>query len=157
VVRNETELLLYTFDKHTPESHSADHSSRCLKLQQQVAVQAAVRMHLMASPTDVGGNLNLVDKKQLDEVYISPAKKRTVQREVANERRKVLSEFTSGEQIDRTEGSLTRMCEKIYIQKLVAEHNMPGGAHLQLYQQVCLGYQFKKGLGLPIIRLHSFC
>ncbi len=101
----------------------------------------------MVSSTDVRRNLNLVDKKRRDEVYISPAKKRTVQREVAKERRKVLSEFTSGEEIDRTEGSLTRMCEKIYIQKLVAEHNMPGGAHLQLHQPVCLGYQFKKGVG----------
>jgi hypothetical protein len=86
-----------------PESHSVDHSSRCLKLQQQAAVQAAVRMHPMASSTDVCRNLHIVDKKRLDEVYISPAKKRTVQREVAKERRKVLLEFTNGEQIDRTE------------------------------------------------------
>ncbi len=146
VVTNETEVLLYTFDKHTPESHSANHSSRCLKLQQQDAVQAAVRMHPMASSTNVRRNLNLVDKKRQDEVYIFPAKKRTVQREVAKERRKVLSEFTSGEKIDRTEGSLTSMCEKIYIQKLVAEHNTPGGEHLQLHQSACLCYQFEKGV-----------
>ncbi len=130
MVTNKTEVLLYTFDKHTPDSHSAVHSSRGLKLPQQAAVQAAVRMHPMASSTDVRRNLNLVDKKRRDEVYFSPAKKRTVQREVAKERRKVLSELTSGEHIDRTEGSLTRMCEKIYIQKLVAAHTMPGGAHL---------------------------
>ncbi len=102
----------------------------------------------MANSTDVRRNLNLVDKKRRDEVYISPAEKRTVQHEVAKERRKVLSEFTSGEQIDRTEGSITRMCDKIYIRKLVAEHNMPGGAHLQLHQPVCLGYQFEKGVRL---------
>ncbi len=160
VVKNEKELrevLLYTFDKHTPESHLVDHSSRGLKLPQKGAVQAAVRMHPMASSTDVRRNLHLVDKKRRDEVYISPAKKRTVQCEVAKEHRKVLSEFNNGEQIDRTEGSLTRMCEKIYIQKRVAEHNRPGGAHLQLHQPVCLGYQFKKGVSLPIIQLHSLC
>ncbi len=142
MVTTEGDVLLYTIDKYTPESHSADHSSRCLKLQQQAAVQAAVRMHPMVSPTDVSRNLHLVEKR--NEVYISPAKKRTVQREVAKEHRKVISEFTSGKQIDRMEGSLTRMCENIYIQKLVAEHNRPGGAHLQLHQPVCQGYQFKK-------------
>ena len=102
---NEKEVFLYTFDKHTPESHSADHSARGLKLLQQAAVQATVRVHPMASSTDVRRNLNLADKKRRDEVYISPAKKRTVQREVAKERRKVLSEFTGGESIDRSEGS----------------------------------------------------
>jgi hypothetical protein len=146
VVSNEKEVFLYTFDKHTPESHSANHSARGLKLPQQAAVQAAVRMHPMASSTDVRRNLNLADKKRRDEVYISPAKKRTVQREVAKERRKVLSEFTGGEPIDRSEGSLVRMCDKIYIQRLVAEHNTPGGAHLKLHQPVCLGYQFEKGV-----------
>jgi hypothetical protein len=55
--------FLYTFDKHTPESHLADHSPRGLKLPQQAAVQAAVRMHPMASSTDVRRNLNLADKK----------------------------------------------------------------------------------------------
>jgi hypothetical protein len=48
------------------------------------------------------------------------------------------------------EGSLTRMCEKIYIQKLVAEHNTPGGEHLQLHQPVCLGYQFEKGVSSDV-------
>jgi hypothetical protein len=38
------------------------------------------------------------------------------------------------------------MCKKIYISKLVAEHNRPGGTHLQLHHPVCLGYQFKKGV-----------
>jgi hypothetical protein len=117
-------------------------------------------MHPMASSTDVRRNLHVVDKKRRDEVYISHAKKTTVQREVAKERRKVLPEFTNGEQIDRTEGSLTRLCDKIYIQKLVAEHNRPGGAHFQLHQAVCLGYQFKKGVRFanyttPFLLLHG--
>jgi hypothetical protein len=52
VVTTEREVLLYMIDKHTPESHAADHSLRCLKLQQQAAVEAAVRMHPMASSTN---------------------------------------------------------------------------------------------------------
>jgi hypothetical protein len=146
VVSNEKEVSLYTFDKHTPESHSADYSARGLKMPQQAAVEAAVRMHPMASSTDVRRNLNLADKKRRDDIYISPQKKRVVQRVVAKERERVLAEFTGGESVDRSEGSLTRMCEKIYIQKLVAEHNTPCGAHLDLHQAVCVGYQFEKGV-----------
>ena len=79
MITTERDVFLYTFDKHTPESHSADHSARGLKLPQQAAVEAAVRMHPMASATDVRRNLNLADKKRRDEVYISPSKKRTLQ------------------------------------------------------------------------------
>ncbi len=49
MVTVENELNLYTIDKHTAESHSADYSARGLTLPQQAAVQAAVRMHPMAS------------------------------------------------------------------------------------------------------------
>jgi hypothetical protein len=99
-------------------------------------------MHPMATSTNVRRNLRLVDKKRRDEVYVSPAKKRTVQREVAKERRRVLSEFTNGEQIDRTEGSLTRMCEKIYIQNLVAEHKRPGSSAGLSRLSVQKGFRF---------------
>ncbi len=71
MVTTESEVLLYTIDKHTPESHSAKHAISSLKLPQKAAVQSAVRMHLMASPTNVCRNLHLVEKKQQDEVYIS--------------------------------------------------------------------------------------
>jgi hypothetical protein len=45
---------------------------------------------------------------------------------------------------------------------LVAEHNRPGGAHLQLHQLVCLGYQFKKKVRFandttPFLLLHAAC
>ncbi len=151
---SEREVLLYTFDKHTPESHSVDHSSRGLKLQQQAAVQAAVRMHPMASSTDVRRNLHLVEKKRRDENYISPSKKRTVQREVAKERRKVLSEFTNGEQIDRTEGSLTRMsASKSWLQSTTGQV-VRISSFISWSASVISS---KKRLGLPMIQLHSFC
>jgi hypothetical protein len=114
-----------------------------------------VRMHPMASATDVRRNLHLVEKKRRDEIYISPSKKKSVQREVAKVRRKVLSKFTSGERIDRTEGSLTWMCLKMYIQKLVEEQDRPDGRHFELHQPVCLGYQISKELTMPIFRLLS--
>jgi hypothetical protein len=38
--------------------------------------------------------------------------------------------------IDKTEGSLARMCEKIYVEKLVAEHNRPGGENFSLHNPV---------------------
>ncbi len=75
----------------------------------------------MASSTDVRRSLHLVEKKRRYEVYISPSKRRILQREVAKVRGAVLPEFSFGERIDRTEGSLTRMCEKIFIKKLVED------------------------------------
>ncbi len=120
--------------KHTSESHSTDQTVRGFTLLQKEAVQSA---------DDVRWNLHLVEKKRGDEVYISPSKKRSVQREVAKVCREVLSEFTSGEHIDRTEGSL----KKIYIQTLVDEHNRPDGMHVELHQQApTLCYQFSKGI-----------
>ncbi len=93
MVTTEREVFLYTHDKHTPDSHSMDHVARDLTLPQKEAVQAAVRMHPMASASDVRRSLHLVEKKPRDEVYIPPSKKRYVQREVAKARSDVLSEF----------------------------------------------------------------
>ena len=131
--------------KHTPESHSIDRSIRGLKLPQKAAVASAVRVQPMASATDVRRSLNIVDKARRDAVYVSPSKGRAMQREVAKVRREVLSEFSCGEKVDRTEGSHTRMCAKIFIKDVVAEHNRSGGAHLQLHAPVCVGHQFSHG------------
>jgi hypothetical protein len=160
VVTNESEVFLYTHGKHTPESHQKDQIVRGLKLPQKAAVQSAVRVHPMASASDVRRSLNLVEKSRRDEVYISPSKKRAVQREVSRVRGEVLAEFSCGERIDRTQGSLTRMCDKMYIKKLVEEHNRPGGKHLELHQPICLGYQFEKGVtfanwSTPFLALNS--
>ncbi len=38
------------------------------------------------------------------------------------------------------------MCDKMYIKKLVEEHNRLGGKHLELHQLICLGYQFEKSV-----------
>jgi hypothetical protein len=86
-----------------------------------------------------------VDKTRRDDVYISPSKGRAVRREVAKVRQEVLSEFSCGEKVDRTEGSHTRMYAKIFIKDLVAEHNRSEGAHLQLHAPVCVGHQFSHG------------
>jgi hypothetical protein len=120
--------------KHTLESNSKDRVRRGLKLPQKAAVASAVRVQPMATPTDVLRSLNIVDKARRNEVYISPSKGRAVRREVAKVRQEVLSEFSCGKKVDGTEGSHTRMCAKIFIKDLVAEHNRPGGAHLQLQE-----------------------
>ncbi len=69
MVSTETEVFLYTHGKHTPKSHTRDHVTRGLKLQQKEAVQSAVRVHPMASASDVCQSLNLVEKLRRDEVY----------------------------------------------------------------------------------------
>jgi hypothetical protein len=144
-------MYFYTHGKHTAESHLSENTARQesrsrLTLPQQAAVQDIVRSHPMSSSTDVRRSLNLSDSSARDRVYISPSKSRHVQRESAKVREAVLSKYTHGQRIDKTEGSLTRLCEKIYIEKLVAEHNRPGCQHLGLHDPVCVGYQFEKGV-----------
>jgi hypothetical protein len=73
------------------------------------------------------------------------ARSRLVWRESAKVREAVLSKYTHGERIDKTEGSLTRICEKIHIEKLVAEHNRPGGQHLGLHEPLCVAWVLSLG------------
>ena len=160
VVKSPSEVNLFASGKHTPESHSKDHTVRGLKLPQKAALAEAVRVQPMASAADVRRSLNLVDKSRRDEVYISPVKHRSVVREVSKLRTEVLSEFVDGAGLDCTEGNLTRMCDKMFIRNLVVEHNRPDGAHLQLHAPVCVGHQFSNGRTLacfstPFLLLHG--
>ena len=145
MIKSPHEVHLVAYGKHTPESHSQDQTVRGLKLAQKAAVAWAVRIQPMATAADVRRSLNLVEKSRRDEVHVSPAKNRTVVREVAKLRKEVLSEFSVGEHVDRKEGNLTRMCDKMFLRNLVAEHNRPDGAHLQLHAPVCVGHQFAHG------------
>ncbi len=77
----------------------------------------------------------------------------------AKVREDVLSQFTLGERVDNDEGSMTRLCKRIYIKKLVEEHNQ-GGVHLNLNAPICLGFQFFKNVtfcafSTPFLTLHS--
>ena len=93
---------LFASGKHTPESHSQEHTVRGLKLPQKAALAQAVRIQPMASAADVRRSLNLVERLRRDEVYISPVKHRSVVREVSKLRTEVLSEFVVGAGVDRT-------------------------------------------------------
>ena len=117
VIKSPNEVHLFAHGKHTAESHSQDHSVRGLKLPQKAALEAAVRVQPMATGADLRRSLNLLPLPQRDEVRISPAKNRSVVREVSKMRKDVLSEF--GEHVDRKEGSLTRLCDKMFIKNLV--------------------------------------
>jgi hypothetical protein len=71
----------------------------------------------------------------------------------------VLSQYTHGEKVQSNEGSLTRMCEKMFLTTLVEEHNQPGGKHLELHWPIFLEYQFEKNvtfanLTTPFLLLH---
>ena len=96
VVTTDREVFLYTNEKHTPDSHSMEHTVRGFILPQKQALQSAVRMHPMASATDVRRSLHLVEKKRREKVYISPSKQRFVRREVYKVRGEVLSEVSFG-------------------------------------------------------------
>ena len=148
VIKSPGEVHLFASGKHTPESHSQEQTVRGLKLPQKAALAQAVRVQPMAAAADVGRSLNLVERSRRDEVYISPVKHRSVVREVAKLRTEVLSEFSVGEAVDRKEGTLTRMCDKMFLRNLVVEHNRSDGAHLQLHAPVCVGHQFSNGRAL---------
>jgi hypothetical protein len=82
-----------------------------------------------------------------------------VARTVVAARARVLQPFSQGEKLDGEEGSLTRLSEKIFLQRLVEQHNQ-GGKHLELHQPVCVGHQFKDGVVLgcywtPMLLSHA--
>ncbi len=113
----------------------------------------------MASSSDVRGSLDLLDFTRQDHVYISHSESRHIRRESGRVRDAVRSKYTRGERINKMEGSLTRKCEKIFIEKLVAEQNQPGGEHLSRHNPVCVDYQFEKGVSFanfstPFVLLH---
>ncbi len=90
---------------------------------------------------------------------ISPSKAQLVARAVVAARARVLQPFSQGEKLDGEERSLTRLSEKIYLQRLVEQHNQ-GGKHLELHQPVCVGHEFKDGVifgcySTPILLLHA--
>jgi hypothetical protein len=69
-----------------------------------------------------------VEKKRRDEVYISPSKKRTVQREVAKQHRKVLSEFRVANRVIERRAVLPvcaiRFTSRIWLQSTTGLHEM---------------------------------
>ncbi len=66
-------------------------------------------------------------------------------RAISAARARALQSFSHGEDLKADEGSLTRLSSKIYLAKLVHEHNR-GGEHLDLHQPVCLEHQYKSGV-----------
>jgi hypothetical protein len=96
----------------------------------------------MVSSTTVRRGLELLP---VSASKVSPSKARLVARAVVAAG--VLLPFSQGEKLDGEEGSLTRLSEKIFLQRLVEQQNQ-GGKHLELHQRVCVGHQFKDGVVL---------
>ena len=119
-----------------------DKVTKFLTIRQSSAIEQMVSTNPMASATNVRRGLELLPD---DASKVSPSKQRLVQRAVASARARVLQPFTRGEKLDGDQGSLTRLSEKIFLRKLVEEHNK-GGKHLELHQPVCLGYQYSDGV-----------
>ena len=90
--------------KHDANSHDADHS-RGLNLKQRAAVQSVARAHPTSSATQIRCNLGIQEKV----VHVSPSKHRQVLRVVKQVRETVFSNFTSGQRVDNSKGSLTRL------------------------------------------------
>ena len=128
--------------EHTLTSHVVDNVTKFLTIPQTAAIEQMVATNPMASATNVRRGLDLLDDEASK---VSPSKQRMVQRAVARARSRVLEPFTQGQKLDGEQGSLTRLSDKIFLRKLVTEHNA-GGKHLELHQPVCLGYQYSDGV-----------
>ena len=135
------EMRLQSAGKHDSESHSVDNSRQGLDLQQRATVERIARANPTSSATQVRRNIATQEKA----VYVSPSKHRQVQRVVKRVRETVFEKFTSGERVDNSEGSLTRLSTKIFLKTLVDEHNS-GGKHLSLHDPICLGFQYEKNV-----------
>ena len=149
-------IKLESQGEHTAESHAQDKVQKFLTVPQSAAVERMVSTMPMLNATNVRRGLDLLDEPA---AKISPSKQRLVQRAVAKARARTLQPFTQGEKLDGEEGSLNRLCEKIYLESLVEEHNS-GGKHLELNQAVCVGFQFSDGVifgnfSTPNLLLHA--
>ena len=148
-------IKLESQGEHTAESHVQDKVTKFLSLQQSAALEQMVSTNPMVSATSVRRGLDLLPDPA---ARISPSKQRLVARAVVAARLRTLEPFSQGEKLEGEEGSLTRLSAKIYLQKLVEEHNA-GGKHLDLHQPVCVGHQFKDGVvfgcySTPMLLLH---
>ena len=135
-------IKLESQGEHTPESHMVDKVTKFLTIRQSSAIEQMVSTNPMASATNVRRGLELLPEAASK---VSPSKQRLVQRAVASARARVLQPFSRGEKLDGDQGSLTRLSEKIFLRKLVEEHNR-GGKHLELHEPVCIGYQYSDGV-----------
>ncbi len=75
-----------------------------------------------------------------------PSSIRSAQRVVVKQRREVALRNTQGVKLDETNGPMTRLCNKIDFENLIARHNDPADDyHLDLHSVVCLGAQWNRG------------
>ena len=108
VVKLCNEIRLQSVGKHDAESHSVDNSRQGLDLEQRATVERIARANPTSSATQVRRNLATQEKA----VYVSPSKHRQVQRVVKRVRETVFEKFTSGERVENSEGSPTRLSTK---------------------------------------------
>ena len=106
-----------------------------MSIPQIAALEQMVVTNPMVSSTTLRRGLGLL---QDTAAKISPSKARLVVRAVVAARARALQPFFEGGKLDGEEGSLTRLSEKIYLQRLVEEHNR-GGKHLELHQPCLCG------------------
>jgi hypothetical protein len=132
--------------EHTAESHVQDKFTKKMSIPQTAAIQQMVVTNPMVSSTTVRRGLELLPSPD-SASEISPSKARLVARVAVAARARALPPFSQGEKLDGEEGSLTRLSEKIFLQRLVEQHNQ-GGKHLELHQPVCVGHQFQDGVVL---------
>ena len=108
-------IKLETQGEHTPESHVLDKVTKFLSSPQAAAIDSVVTTNPMGNATAVRRGLELHPDPM---VKVSPSKQRMVQRAVARARAKALLPFTMGEELKGDEGSLNRISEQIFAQKV---------------------------------------
>jgi hypothetical protein len=138
------EVVLKVSGRHDGNSH-VDDRSRHLSVAQKAALKRATKSAPNESARQlVRNSSNFSPEKR---TALDPDSIRSAQRVVSKQRRALALKHTQGIRLDKTNGKMTELGEKLDLTMLIARHNDPQDEyHLNLHEVVCIGNQWKDGV-----------
>ena len=136
--------MLKVSGRHDGNSHNEDRS-RYLTVSQRAALKRATKSAPNESARQlVRNSSNFSPEKR---TALDPDSIRSAQRVVSKQRRALALKQTQGIRLDKTNGKMTELGEKLDLTMLIARHNDPQDEyHLNLHEVVCIGNQWKDGV-----------
>ena len=136
--------MLKVSGRHDGNSH-VDDRSRHLSVAQKAALKRATKSAPNESARQlVRNSSNFSPDKRTG---LDPDSIRSAQRVISQQRRALALQHTQGIRLDKTNGKMTELGEKLDLTRLIARHNDPqDDYHLNLHEVVCIGNQWKDGV-----------
>ena len=136
--------MLKVSGRHDGNSHNEDRS-RYLTVSQRAALKRATKSAPNESARQlVRNSSNFSPEKR---TRLDPDSIRSAQRLVSRQRRALALQHTQGIQLDKTNGKMTQLSEKLDFAALIARHNDPEDEyHLNPHEVVCIGSQWNDGV-----------